>query len=145
MSETSRVLPDDWTLPALTDSNRAWFTSGKLLVQECSDCGATRHPPEEICHECGSLDHGHRELAPTGTVHSYTIAHYAVNRALADHVPYAVVLVSIDQQPEVRIVGNLLGVPPDAVEIGMAVRAVWLDVTNDLGEELKLLQWEPVS
>ena len=57
-------------------------------------------------------------LAPTGTVSSYTVVHYAANRALADAVPYTVVLVSLDEAPHIRVVGNLDG---DDVHIGMPV------------------------
>ncbi|MFN0089636.1 MAG: Zn-ribbon domain-containing OB-fold protein [Acidimicrobiales bacterium] len=134
------VLPDDWTLPALDPLNEAWFTSGKLLVQQCPDCGELTHPPEEICAACGSLKRTHRELSPTGTIHSYTVAHYAVNRALADAIPYAVILVSLDDAPQVRVIGNLLGAPPEAIEIGMRVVAEWEERVVD-GETIRLPQW----
>jgi uncharacterized OB-fold protein len=136
------VLPDDWTLPALTPRNAEWFTSGALKVQQCSECGALQHPPEELCHHCGSFDLGFKELAGRGTVYSYTVAHYAVNRALVDAVPYAVVLVSLDEAPEVRIIGNVLDIPPDQVRIGMPVEAVWEEREVD-GDQLLVPQWVP--
>ena len=46
-STTARYLPEGWTLPAVTDENRAFFTSGELMVQRCSSCGTVQHPPEE--------------------------------------------------------------------------------------------------
>jgi uncharacterized OB-fold protein len=137
------VLPEDWTLPEITPFNKAWFTSGTLAVQVCTRCGARQHPPEEICYACGSPELSTVELSPRGTVHSYTIAHYPVNRALAGSVPYAVVLVSLDDAPEVRVIGNLPDVPIDHVRIGMAVEAFWDERPAEDGQVIRLVQWQP--
>ncbi len=51
----------------------------------------------------------HEGARAAGTVHSYTVVHYAANRALADAVPYTVVLVSLDDAPHLRVVGNIEG------------------------------------
>ncbi|MDH4144320.1 MAG: OB-fold domain-containing protein [Acidimicrobiia bacterium] len=135
-------MPQDWSLPAVTPVSSAWFTSATLALQHCAACGVRQHPPEEICHSCGGMDFDYRAVAPTGTVYSYTVAHYAVNRALADHVPYAVVLVSLDDAPEVRVIGNIVGIDPAEVHIGMAVRALWERHEVD-GDVVELPLWEP--
>jgi uncharacterized protein len=135
-------LPETWTLPGVNDVNRHWFESGALRVQTCTECAVLQHPPEEICHRCGSLSFTTTELAPTGTIHTYTVVHYAVNRALADSVPYAVVLVALDGDPSVRVVGNLYDVPLDEIHIGMAVHAFWQERSDEFGTVL-LPQWSP--
>ncbi|MFN0026624.1 MAG: Zn-ribbon domain-containing OB-fold protein [Acidimicrobiales bacterium] len=135
------LLGEDWTLPGLTPLNREWFSHGEIRVQTCEGCDALQHPPEEICSHCGSMAFRFTTVAPRGTVHSYTVAHYAVNRALTDRVPYAVVLVSLDQHPEVRIIGNVLDTDPDEIRIGMAVEAMWEERTNADGDTVQLLQW----
>ena len=118
--------PSDWATPEITPLNRAWFTSGTLAVQRCAVCGAlTQHPPEEVCHRCAGTDFIYPPVAPRGTVHSFTVVHYAPSAALADSVPYAVVLVSLDELPEVRVVGNLPDTDPAEVQIGMPVEAYW--------------------
>lgn len=142
------ALPDDWTLPALDARTTAWFTSGELAVQECAGCGTRQHPPEEVCHHCGSMSFGHVALSPRGTVHSYTVAHYPVHPRLAGSVPYTVVLVSLDDAPEVRVVGNLSDGPAEAgagkVFIGMPVEAFWEEREVD-GEVVRLPQWRPAD
>jgi uncharacterized OB-fold protein len=135
-------LPADWALPALTPFNRAWFTSGAIAVQQCAACLVLQHPPEEICHRCGGMTFETRVLAPTGTVHSYTIAHHSVNPRLDGAVPYAVVLVALEEAPEVRVVGNLLDVPVEEVAIGMPVTATWEEFTSEDGETVLLPQWQ---
>jgi uncharacterized OB-fold protein len=134
------ALPPDWALPQLTPFNDAWFTSGAILIQRCASCGTRQHPPEEICHVCGSMTFDHDELGPSGTVYSYTVAHYAANKALADSVPYTVVLVSLDDAPEIRVVGNM---PGTEVHIGMPVVAEWEERTAEDGTTILLPQWRP--
>ena len=135
------ALPRDWALPQLDPFNEAWFTSGALVVQRCTSCATLQHPPEEICHACGAMSFDTQTLAPTGTVYSYTVCHYAANSALAAALPYTVVLVSLDDAPHLRLVGNLDG---DGVWIGMAVVPYWLERSDDRGTVL-LAQWRPAD
>jgi uncharacterized OB-fold protein len=136
------VLPQDWALPQLTPFNEAWFTSGALVLQRCASCATLQHPPEEICHACGSMDFDGVPVAPTGTVYSYTVVHYAANPTLADSVPYTVVLVSLDEVPQIRVVGNL---PGTDVHIGMAVVAEWDEHAAEDGTRILLPQWRPAT
>ena len=133
------ALPKEWATPEVTPLNRAWFTSGTLAVQRCAACQAVQHPPEEVCHRCGGTQFAYPAVAPRGTVHSYTVAHYAPSPALADSVPYAVVLVSLDELPQVRVIGNMPSTDPADVRIGMPVEAYW----EERGE-VRLPQWRPV-
>jgi uncharacterized protein len=140
--DATHVLPVDWALPAVDDTNRAWFTSGELTLQACASCGALQHPPDEICPVCGSMSFTTRTVGREGTVYSYTIVHHAVNAVLESSVPYAVVLVSLDEVPEVRVVGNLIDVPTAEVRIGLPVEAVWEERHADDGEVIQLPQWQ---
>jgi uncharacterized OB-fold protein len=40
-------------------------------------------------------------------------------------LPYVVAIVEIDEQPDVRLMTNVVGCPPEAVRIGMPVRVVF--------------------
>jgi uncharacterized OB-fold protein len=135
-------LPGDWALPAITPFNRPWFTSGAITIQQCATCAALQHPPEEICHNCGGMTFATAVLAPTGTVSSYTIVHHSVNPRLDNALPYAVVLVALDDAPQIRVVGNLLDVPVEEVAIGMPVTATWEELADDDGEAILLPQWQ---
>ncbi len=126
-------------LPELTPYNRAWFTSGTLAVQHCSVCDVLQHPPEELCHRCGRTSLDTKKLAPTGTVYSHTVVHYPASPPLAASVPYTVVLVALDEAPQVRVVGDLLGDPHD-VAVGMPVVAEWSEHGAD-GEVIRLPHW----
>ena len=135
------TLPTDWGLPEITPANETWFTSGELAVQQCASCETLQHPPEEICHACLGTEFTTRALAPVGTVHSYTVVHYPTNPALADAVPYAVVLVSLDDAPHLRVVGNMPETPLDDVRIGLRVVPYWEERVVDDGVVVRLPQW----
>jgi len=134
-------LPDDWALPALTPFNEPWFTSGAIAIQRCASCATLQHPPEEVCHACGAMSFDTATLGPSGTVHSYTVVHYAAHPALASAVPYTVVLVSLDDAPDVRVVGNI---EDTDVAIGMPVVATWERRATADGTVILLPQWRRV-
>jgi uncharacterized protein len=145
--DTSRPLPDGFTLPGLTPFNTEWFTSGTLAIQRCASCQALQHPPEEVCHACGAMEFGHEVMAPRGRVHSFTVVHHAATRALEDSVPYIVVLVSLDDAPQIRVVGNLVGeeagVASRRPSIGDPVEAVWSSHDPGDGVVIRLPHWRP--
>jgi uncharacterized OB-fold protein len=141
----SRVLGDDWLLPALDARNRAWFTSGALALQACTRCAAVQFPPEDACRSCGAFELGERASAGRGRVESIAVVHHPIHPALRPYVPYAVVLVSLDDAPGVSLLGNVLNRAPDAIAIGDRVRVVFEEVRDpDSGETLRIPQWEVV-
>jgi uncharacterized OB-fold protein len=140
-----RILGDAWLLPALDAKNRAWFTAGRLALQACTRCQAVQFPPEDACRSCGGFELGSRESAGRGRVESVAVVHHAVHPALRPHVPYAVVLVSLDDAPGVNLLGNVLNRPAGEIAIGARVRVVFEELHDpDTGETLRLPQWEVV-
>jgi len=141
----SRYMPENWAVPLIEDHNREFFTTGKVMLQQCTDCQTVQHPPEEVCHHCGGMEFTYLESEGEGTVYSYAVMHYPAHADLQTKVPYGVVLVELDDYPHVRITGNCLNVEPANLEIGMKVRVTWEEVSDkEAGEEIKLPQWEAV-
>ena len=139
----SRALGDQWPLPQIDDGNRGWFTSGELSVQKCLACGAFQHPPEDVCSSCQSFDLGVHLSTGLGRIESLVIVRHPPHTALVDVVPYAVVVVSLDDAPGVNVVGNLLGTPPEELRIGQAVSASFEEVPDpEGGETLRIPQWK---
>jgi uncharacterized OB-fold protein len=138
-------MPEGWTLPALSATNREWFTTATLAVQTCGSCGTRQHPPEEVCHVCGGMSFSTTVVPGAGTVHSYTVVHHSIHPTLDAVVPYTVVLVRLDAAPDLRVIGNLLGAgggAGDEVRIGMPVEAVWVERTGEDGTRVLLPQWQ---
>ncbi|HWO94088.1 MAG TPA: OB-fold domain-containing protein [Dehalococcoidia bacterium] len=141
---TRSILPESWALPLVDETNREFFTSGRLKVQKCAACGIVQHPPEDVCHACGGMQFEYPEASGRGTVWSHTIVRHPVHPALADVVPYAVALVALEDHPHVRIVGNVVNVPPEQVQVGLPVRVTFDAVRDEYGEVL-LPQWEAMA
>jgi hypothetical protein len=116
------------------------------MVQRCDDCRAWQHPPDEICPACQGARLSFAPAGESGRIESFIVVHRAVHPALEDHVPYAVVLVSLDAAPGVHALGNVLGAAPDQLAIGARVRAVFEPVPGEVGDEpLRVPQWELVA
>ncbi len=114
---------------------------GRLVLQRCKTCGAWQWGPEWICHRCFSQDLAFVEVPPVGRIYSYERVWHPVHPALADQGPYIVVLVEFPDHDGARMVGNLLGDPRQAVEIGAPVRAVF-EHHQDEDPAYTLVQWE---
>jgi uncharacterized protein len=102
--------------------------AGELRIQRCGECGALRHPPGPMCPACGAAKPGYVVAAGTGEVYSYVVQHHPP--VPGKKLPIVVALV---QLPEgVRMVGELLGVAPERVRIGLPVRAEFVRVDDAL-------------
>ena len=107
----------------------AGTAAGELRIQRCGRCGSLRHPPGPMCPACGQAsDGGYVVAGGAGEVFSYVVHHHPP--VPGKRLPMVVALV---QLPEgVRMVGEMPGVRPDQVRIGLPVRAAFVRVDEDL-------------
>jgi len=94
----------------------------KMLGSRCKKCGALMIPLKPICNKCGSFDLEEIESKGEGVIRSFTIIHFA-SPNLADKVPYAVAIISLDEGPS--IMGRLVGIDsnkPEEIAIGTRVK-----------------------
>ncbi|HSV83224.1 MAG TPA: OB-fold domain-containing protein [Ramlibacter sp.] len=94
--------------------------SGRLLVQQCRNCGALRNPPCPMCPDCRSTHWEPVDCAPEGTIYSYTIHHHPPLPGL--RTPHPIVLA--DMKNGLRLVGAYDGSPTPELRIGAPVTAV---------------------
>jgi uncharacterized OB-fold protein len=113
---------------------------GKLRIQKCSACGSWQWGPEWICHRCHSFDLAWCEIKGKGLIYSYERPHHMVHPALDGRGPYIVVLVELPDYGNVRMIGNLLGDPLQAVKIGAPVVAVF-EPHDSAEPPFTLVQW----
>jgi uncharacterized protein len=115
----------------------AGTAAGELRVQRCGTCGTLRHPPGPLCPACGGGTGGYVVAAGTGEVYSYVVHHHPP--VPGKQLPMVVALV---QLPEgVRIVGEMPGVRPDQVWIGLPVTVTFVRIDDDL----TLPAWRPAE
>lgn len=114
--------------------------AGELRVQRCVGCGAYRWPARAICNRCRSFDAEWVALGGTGIVKSWVKTHQIFHRAFADEVPYTNILVQLDEQEDLQMIGRF-SQPNIEPHAGMKVRAVFETVAPDT----VLAFWEPVA
>lgn len=132
--EYDKPLPvaDDLTAP-FWQAARA----GRLVVQRCAECGAYQHYPRPFCTHCEQATPAWVEASGEGVVHTFTVVERADDPSFNADVPYVYAIVETAEG--VRMAGNVVGVDPARVAVGMPVRATFVEVTADVS----LPQWEP--
>jgi uncharacterized OB-fold protein len=122
-----------WLLPDIDDPTMAPFfaaaAQGELRIQACASCGRLRHPPRPVCPFCRSFDAEWFLMSGRATVWSFVVAHPPLLPAYAEMAPYNVVVVSLDDDPSIRLVGNIVAsadapinsVDPSTIAIGTPV------------------------
>lgn len=139
-------------LPDLEDEDGAPFwratARGELSVQACGDCGRWRFPPRPMCPHCRSLATRWQPVSGRGNVWSFVVVHPPVLPAWAAAAPYPVAVIALDEDPALRMVGNLVaaaGAPVNSVDtaairIGLPVRVTFAEV-----EGVHLPRWVPAG
>ena len=126
VTRPDRILPGADGLAAEFYERAA--ATGTLHLQRCDACARWRHPPRILCAVCGSDRWTWHPVAGTGRIFTWTVTHRATDPAFADELPYAIVVVELDEGP--RVVGNVVGIAPDELRIDLPVR-VRLDRRSD--------------
>jgi uncharacterized OB-fold protein len=83
---------------------------GELRIQTCADCGRRRFPPRPMCPWCHSLDSQWRLQSGRGRIWSFAVPHPPLLSPFVDEAPYVVVVVELDEDPGIRLVGNIVRV-----------------------------------
>ena len=123
----------DKPLPRGEDFNGEFYRFCKdheLRFQRCQDCGAWRHMPRESCQACGSFNWAWERAGGRGRVFSWTVVHRALHPGFAEELPYAAVVVELEEG--VRIVSHVLNLPVDELRVGLPVEVVFDDVTPEV-------------
>jgi len=114
------------------DSAALWrgLRNGELLLQHCAACGEVQYYQQAICRRCGGEDISHRAASGRGKVHSFSVVHRAPGPAFKADVPYAVLLVELDEGP--RMISSYVGGPPGEVTFDMDVVLVCEPISDDI-------------
>jgi uncharacterized OB-fold protein len=144
-------IPDD-------ESEGFWegTAAGELRVQACGACGILRFPPRAMCPHCQSTERHWRAVSGRGSIWSFVVAYPPLLPAYAALAPYAVIVVTLEEGPALRMVGNLVSRPdgainevdPHTIVVGEPVRVAFNPRRGPDGRELFLPVWllaEPCS
>lgn len=96
-----------------TDLSRPFWDAalaGRLVLQQCANCGVLRHYPRLLCSLCHSEAVTWREASRRGRIHSWTVAHHPFHPSFRAEVPYTLVTVDLEEGP--RALGRWVGDTP---------------------------------
>jgi uncharacterized protein len=118
---------------------------GELRVQSCVRCNRLRFPPRPFCPWCQSAETAWQPMSGRGTLWSYVIAHPPLVPPFADLAPYNVIVVALEEDPHIRMTGNLVAqaegpinqMKPDQIRIGARVKAVF----SEGADRVRLPRW----
>ena len=113
----------------------------ELRLQKRAD-GSLQHPPVPALWLDRDQDTDYQIASGKGTVFSFVVHH--APKVPGRTVPFVIALVELEEG--VRMLGELRNTDPAAVEIGMPVRAMYIDFpANDVGPAWTNYAWEPVG
>ncbi|MFC9556445.1 Zn-ribbon domain-containing OB-fold protein [Rhodococcus sp. NPDC056960] len=124
------------------DSTEWWraLERRELLVQQCR-CGTLRWAPRAICNICGSFDWDWSGTDGRGSVVSWTVTRRQF--APIPAVPFAVVLVRLDQAANILIPGRWAGnVDGSDLYVGRHVRADFTPTEPAEATPTTLITWK---
>jgi uncharacterized OB-fold protein len=121
------------------DSEPFWAATRqhRLIIQRCTSCSTVRFPPRPVCAVCAST--AFEWIDEPGCAHlvSWCVARHPFHPEFRD-VPYAVLLVELDDHAGVSMYGNFHG-DVDRLVAGLPLQAVF----DDVAEDLTLVNWAP--
>ncbi|MDV3132831.1 Zn-ribbon domain-containing OB-fold protein [Mycobacterium sp. 29Ha] len=130
------VRPQTRLAPSPTPESKAFWTGGRngqLLINRCHGCGRFFHPPGPACWRCRSND-----VAPEPVSGQATVAAYTINRQPwipGLDPPYIVAMVELADEPDVRLITNVVDVSADDIHVGLPVEVFFEDWPALAGED----------
>ncbi|OBG92512.1 DNA-binding protein [Mycobacterium sp. E136] len=128
--------PDFRLVPAPAAESQAFWTGGKrgqLLISRCQKCHHFFHPPGPACWRCRSTD-----VDPEPTSGLATVAAYTVNRQPwipGFEPPYIVAMVELDDEPDVRLMTNVVDISADDIHVGLPVEVFFEEWAGTSGDD----------
>jgi uncharacterized OB-fold protein len=127
-------------IPAVTADMAGFFEGarrGQLMVERCDHCGTLRFPAHELCAKCLATGAKWVPVSGRGEIYSFNIMHQIYHPGFAAEVPYAVIVVKLEEGP--KFISNLVGIKPHEIKIGMPVEVTF----ERAGEDLMIPKFRP--
>jgi uncharacterized OB-fold protein len=130
------TLDPDAVYPPLPDPDErtGFFWDGvaehRLMILRCNDCGFYIHWPREVCPNCLSKNQAPAEVSGDAVLSTWTFPSQPFDPYFATHLPYALAVVELVEQPNLKLVTNLVDYDKDSLHIEMPVHVVFREVAQ---------------
>jgi len=126
MSKAIKPAPvvNQWAQPFWDAANE-----GRLIIQKCQDCGEHIFYPRIACIHCASDNLDWVECSGRGAVYTYTVVEANAPSAFTEDMPYVIAVVKLEEG--VRMLSNIVGCDPYAVECDMPVTVTFEKLNDD--------------
>jgi uncharacterized OB-fold protein len=129
-------------VPVVEDNDRGFWEAAsqrRLVVQNCTACNRMQHPPMATCAQCASKDNLEwKTVEGRGRINGYCVQHDTRVVPLKADQPLNTAVIELAQNPEIKFLSNLPGVPAGKVPVGADVKVVFQDVQGQLVPEWEL-------
>src|SRR5436309_1732698 len=71
-------------------------------------------------------------VSPKGAIYAYTIMYHAGDKRFAAAIPYASIIVELDDAPGALLAGNLLEAPYTEAKVGRRVEVIFEPLNDDI-------------
>jgi hypothetical protein len=123
----------------------AGLREGTILGRTCRQCRRVLVPPRMFCEACFRPTDEWVDVGQTGVVNTFSICHVSWDMQPLD-VPELTAVIEIDGASRgMGILHKLGNVEPEAIAVGMRVRAVWKPPEERTGSILDIRFWEPIG
>lgn len=130
-------------LPIPTETTAFYWQAARehrLVLQRCGACTRLQYPPDVACVHCQCTDLVPTEVSGTGSLYSFAVLERPFHPGFADHLPYVVALVELDDQPGLRMLTNIVDATPPSLSVGQR-----LEVTFEDRARITLPQFRPAA
>ena len=135
MSELLLPVIDDDAAPFWEAARR-----GELRIQQCAETGRLIFPPRPMSPWGPHSEPVWTTVSGRGTIWSFVVPHPPLLPHFDALAPYNVILVALEEDPTVRLVGNLLPAEgaainaqdPGTIRIGTSVRVLFERVSDEI-------------
>lgn len=134
-----------WDTGVAIGAYLAGLKRGEILGSYCPTCRKTVVPPRTVCEQCFHPMDEYLPLLDSGTVNTFSLCYvtWDVQRIQEPEIP---AVIEIDgASPGHGILHKLGEVDPQAVRMGMRVKAVWKPAEERQGAITDILYFKPAE
>ena len=103
----------------------------KLLIQRCNECGHHIHLPRPVCNRCLSTDLTPAEMSGKAILDTWTIPMQPIDPYFIEHMPYVYAVVELPEEPNLKMVSNIIHCAEEHLTRGMALDVVFEEAAPD--------------